>query len=249
LNFFKRPAPGEPELKIMEDGGRFYVELGGIRYQLSIRRNKRAKKLRLRIEMPGRIKLTLPARNSLKIAFEFIRSEAEWIKTQLDKVPTAIPFLPEQNILFRGKQYRLVHDNRPRGLVDIKGDQIIVPGGMEHFPRRLNDWLKKQAKVKITAVAEFQATALGESFSAIRIRDTKTRWGSCSARRSLNFSWRLIMAPDFVWQYVVIHEVCHLAELNHSPAFWALVKSRDPEYIDAQNWLKENGAGLHAYGS
>lgn len=230
----------------MPDGS--VVEIGGRTFPLVVRKNRRAKKLRLRVEAPGRITLTIPQRNSLKTALEFLQSEKQWLQAQLDKVPPGIPFLPGQTIMFRGRDYRLGHKNHPRGLVEIVDDHIVVPGRIEHFPRRMTDWLKKQARTELTKAANIHATALGKPFSALRVRDTKSRWGSCSARGALNFSWRLILAPDHVWRYVVIHEVCHLVEHNHSPAFWRLVKTRDPDFEQAQGWLKNNGAGLYAYG-
>lgn len=233
-------------IREMSDGPQ--VEIDGRTYPLVVRKNRRAKKLRLRVEAPGKITLTVPHRNSIRTALDFLRSEGQWLQDQLEKLPSAIPFQPGGSLMFRGKYYQLGHKDQLRGLVEITDDHIVVPGLIEHYPRRITDWLKSQARIELTKAANDHARALGTPFLSLRVRDTKTRWGSCSARGALNFSWRLILAPEHVLRYVVIHEVCHLTEHNHSPAFWRLVKARAPEYSQAQDWLKMNGAALHAYG-
>ncbi|MCP4297690.1 MAG: M48 family metallopeptidase, partial [Proteobacteria bacterium] len=167
---------------------------------------------------------------------------------QLTKVPPLVAFKPGEMIPFRGKEYLLCHINKPRGLTEVNGDTIEVYGNIEHFHRRVLDWFKARAKSEITDFSETKAKSVGKNYSSVRIKDTRSRWGSCSANGNLSFSWRLIMAPDYVWKYVVIHEVCHLKELNHSNDFWTLVKTMDPDYDKAQAWLKLNGAGLHAFG-
>ena len=126
---------------------------------------------------------------------------------------------------------------------------IDVMGPCEHAPRRLESWLKKRAGERLRERAAHHARCLGLSFSRIGVRDQATRWGSCSSRGSLSFSWRLIMAPPHVLDYVAAHEVAHLKEMNHSPRFWALVARAVPEYRKARVWLHENGQDLHRYGA
>jgi len=124
---------------------------------------------------------------------------------------------------------------------------IRVEGQPEHTPRRLLDWLKREARRKIDERVWIYAEQLGVTPKRITIRDTTSRWGSCSSTRSLSFSWRLILAPASVLDYVVAHEVSHLRELNHRPRFWRLVETLVADIDKSQNWLSENGTMLHRY--
>ena len=103
---------------------------------------------------------------------------------------------------------------------------------------------KKLAYDKIKTLVDKYANILGVKYSKINIRDTKTRWGSCSSSKALSFSWRLILAPIDVMEYVIVHEVCHLKEMNHSEKFWRLVFQLYPNYFDAKLWIKRNGKSL-----
>jgi predicted metal-dependent hydrolase len=126
---------------------------------------------------------------------------------------------------------------------------LSVSGHFEHAPRRLENWLRKRAAEAIRARVDSHCESLGLSCRRIGVRDQKSRWGSCSSNGNLSFSWRLIMAPPHVLDYVAAHEVAHLREMNHSPRFWALVRRAVPEYEKAQGWLKANGQELHCYGA
>lgn len=107
--------------------------------------------------------------------------------------------------------------------------------------------LREQARKVINLRAEYYAQELNVKYNRIAIRDTSSRWGSCSSLGNLNFSWRLILAPDYVLDYVVIHELCHLLEMNHSKAFWDHVASIQPSYKISRNWLKNHGQELMNY--
>jgi predicted metal-dependent hydrolase len=125
---------------------------------------------------------------------------------------------------------------------------IWVRGDAAHAPRRVLDFLKREARKALEARVLEHAAQLGVKPSRITVRDTASRWGSCSTARALSFSWRLILAPAFVLDYVVAHEVAHLREMNHSPRFWAHVKSLTPGMKTAQAWLRANGRDLQRYG-
>ena len=130
---------------------------------------------------------------------------------------------------------------------DAARPTIRVSGQPEHLQRRLLDWLKSEARRKINERAAVHAAALDVRPKCITIRDTTTRWGSCSSTRSLSFSWRLILAPPAVLDYVVAHEIAHLRELNHSARFWRLLDGLVADVPKYQNWLSDNGALLHRY--
>jgi predicted metal-dependent hydrolase len=114
--------------------------------------------------------------------------------------------------------------------------------------RRVADWLKRQARAAIAERVAETAARIDASYGRIAIRDTKSRWGSCAAGGNLNFSWRLVLTPAFVFDYVVAHEVAHLKEHNHGPGFWRLVDQLTPETERARAWLNSFGAGLHRLG-
>ena len=125
--------------------------------------------------------------------------------------------------------------------------KLCVSGHPEHAPRRLRDWLIKQAHEELSKRVAVHTSNLGLKASRVTVRDQTSRWGSCSSARVLSFSWRLILAPSFVLDYVAAHEVAHLKEMNHGPRFWALVRKTMPRMDDARRWLKKHGAELHRY--
>ncbi len=199
--------------------------------------------------------LTLPERVSRAEAERFLTSHSGWLQHRLEQLPAAIPFIDGGTFPLRGRTVRIVH-RAGRGTVQFcdmpdgppDEQQVLVHGRAEHLSRRLTDWLKDQARHDLTAAVERHAAELGVRPAAIRVRDTGSRWGSCSSRRTLSFSWRLILAPPNVLDYLAAHEVAHLREMNHSAKFWQLVAMLDADYKTAQIWLKREGAGLFAVG-
>lgn len=147
-----------------------------------------------------------------------------------------------------GQDYVLKHVGG-RGTITREGNVIQVPGDEAFMARRVRDWLKAQARERIAQEARQKAQALGKTVRQVTVRDTVSRWGSCSHDGNLSFSWRLILAPAEVCDYVISHEVAHLQEFNHSAAFWALVEQLSPGYRQWRNWLSVHGHGLYAYGA
>jgi predicted metal-dependent hydrolase len=131
---------------------------------------------------------------------------------------------------------------------DIQIPELRVSGGSDHIARRVRDWLKKYAKNEVTYKATKFSNLLNKKIKKVSVRDTRTRWGSCSSRGNLSFSWRLIFAPERIVDYVCAHEAAHLVELNHSPRFWKLVYQLVGEWESSKEWLRKNGARLHRYG-
>ncbi|MEM9723898.1 MAG: M48 family metallopeptidase, partial [Pseudomonadota bacterium] len=124
---------------------------------------------------------------------------------------------------------------------------LEVGGPVADAGRRALLWLKEQARATLTDRAAWYADQLGAPFSKVSIRDTRSRWGSCSSAGALSFSWRLVMAPPRVLDYVAAHEVAHLREMNHSARFWAVVDGLKPDWRKDRAWLRAHGAGLHCY--
>jgi predicted metal-dependent hydrolase len=151
-------------------------------------------------------------------------------------------------VMLRGVEHHIVSTGKIRGLVTHDEDLKLlhVPGGANHMKRRLVDWLKAEAAHDLDVASTRYARAMDAEFRKLNVRDQKSRWGSCSSDGVLSYSWRLILAPSFVLDYVAAHEVAHLREMNHSTRFWRLVLKHCPDSRAAMAWLKRNGARLHA---
>jgi predicted metal-dependent hydrolase len=199
----------------------------------------------------GEVSVVAPSSRSLDRAMDFARKERDWIAHRLASVPEPIRLALGSTLMVRGVEYVIRAGERGRTPVWIDRDAarptIRVAGQPEHVARRLLDWLKREARKRIEERVGDYAARLGVRPKRITIRDTSSRWGSCSSARSLSFSWRLILAPPAVLDYVVGHEVAHLRELNHKPRFWRLVDAIIPDMEKSQDWLTENGALLHRY--
>jgi len=226
----------------------FPVLAGDSVVEVTVRRNARARRYTLRLDRRGDgAVVTIPRRGSLAEAKAFVARHAEWIAERLAARPD-MPAVPAA-VPIRGVVYRVLPTGSSRGRIRMAalddGPAIEVPGEAPHVRRRLTDHLKKEARADLAAAVARHAETLGVRPAAIRLKDTTSRWGSASARGALAFSWRLIMAPPFVLDYVAAHEVAHLREMNHSDRFWAICEGLCPATEAAKTWLKANGAGLH----
>lgn len=224
---------------------------------VNVRRSARAQRLILRLDQTGTVTLVLPIGVRQAEAEAFLAAHAGWLESRLARVPEKLAFVPDAGVPYRGIEHRIRHrpsgsTARRRGVVWLEqaadGPEIHVAGPAEHLPRRLTDWLKAEARRDLAARARLHAAQLGRQVGRVTVRDTRSRWGSCSSKGDLSFCWRLILAPDYVIDYVVAHEAAHLVEMNHSIRFWRLVDQLGVERQRAQRWLKANGLRLHRYG-
>lgn len=216
---------------------------------VDVRRHPAARRLTLRVDPAGpHVRLTVPPGVSLAEARRFVRERADWV---IDQLATAGPrrrLEPQALLPFRGTDHRIDWSaDRPRR-VGLAAGRLTVGGPRDHVEARVVRWLKGQARARLTAASAAHAGRLGVAVGRVAIRDTRSRWGSCSGTGTLSFSWRLILAPDAVLDYVAAHEVAHLREMNHSPAFWALVDRLVPDASASRRWLKRTGAQLMLYG-
>ena len=231
------------------------VTFGECAYEVTLRRNARARRFTLRVQSATReVVLTLPPRGSLKQAREFAERNAAWIATRLARLPELIPFADGALVPLRGVAHRITHRPHARGTVwtEIAEDGtplICAAGDGPHVARRVGDFLKKEAKRDLDAASRRAAGALGVTLRRVSVRDQSSRWGSCSTTGVLSYSWRLIFAPPFVLEYLAAHEAAHLVEMNHSRAFWRQVERICPDFRRAKDWLDKNGADLHRYGN
>ena len=216
---------------------------------LVIRRKAGIKRLTLRLAVGGsEIVVTAPKRAASRDIQLFIDRHRDWIAKRVQALPSRIPFTLGETIPLRGLPHRLEISGKLRGTVEVHPDELCFPSLSEHLPRRVRTYLQAQARLDLTAAVAEKVALLGRAMPPISIRDTRSRWGSCSQAGALSFSWRLILAPPEILTYVAAHEVAHLAEMNHSPAYWAVCRRLDPNTDAARKWLKQHGAGLHGYG-
>jgi len=222
---------------------------------LHVHVNVRARRLVLRIENGGKgLRMSVPPGTNEQQICYFLHQYRGWIETKLKKFP---PPSQDNGMLrhgvklpYLGQPHLIVHQ-QGRGLTCLafseqNGKQILVSGEAAHVPRRLRDFLKNQATLIMTPLALSYAAKLGRKPKSIRYKDTKSRWGSCSAAGNLSFSWRIMMAPPAVMRYLVAHEVAHLVEMNHGRQFWQICTELCPSTQECRAWLKRNGQTLHA---
>lgn len=233
------------------------LEVQGLNEPVEIRRHPAARRMTLRVSRTQRaVIVTLPMQCNLKQAGEFLTSHLEWVRERLTSMPSAQPFAHDGMVAFRGIPHRIVFCGKRRGAPVVEvvsheelSPELYVSGDFEFAPRRLRDWLISEARKDLEKRVAFHAEYLGLKPGKLTVRDQTSRWGSCSSNGNLSFSWRLIMAPPAILDYVAAHEVAHLAEMNHGPRFWALVKETCPTMDDAKNWLDAYGLDLHRYGA
>jgi hypothetical protein len=224
---------------------------------VAVRRTPTARRFTLRVRFAARdAVLTMPQRASMQDACDFARRNAAWIATRLNRLPETIPFAPGAIVPLRGVDHQLVHAPERRGTVwtEARKDAgaafaLCVAGQAAHMRRRVTDYLRREARRDLEAAVMRHTHALNLAPARVSLRDPISRWGSCSATGNLNFSWRLILAPSFVLDYLAAHEVAHLVHLDHSSRFWALARRLSPDVERAEAWLVAHGAHLHKYGA
>ena len=208
-------------------------------------RSARARRVSLRIDArAGEVVVTLPMRAARRAGMALLTTHAAWVMQRLSALSPAVELSAGAEVPIGGRPHLVRHDPAARGGAFLEGETIVVTGQQEFLARRVKDFLRAEAKRRITILAEGHAATLGVRVRAVRLKDTQSRWGSCAPDGTLAFSWRLVMSPDWVLDYVVAHEVAHLRELNHSPRFWAHVEALTRHREAAQDWLRDNGPGL-----
>ena len=223
-------------------------------YPVRIRRHRQARRYTLRIHAATReIILTMPPRGSVKEAKAFAQKHGGWIAARLHRLPIAAPFADGATVPLRGLEHRIAHRPGVRGTVwcesDAAGERLLcVAGDVPHVNRRVRHFLQREAQRDLDAASRRAAELLGVVIKRISVRDQSSRWGSCSTTGLLSYSWRLILAPPFVLDYLAAHEVAHLVEMNHSARFWRHVERICPHVRRAKSWLDAHGPDLHRYG-
>ncbi|NWJ23120.1 SprT family zinc-dependent metalloprotease [Rhizobium sp. RM] len=228
------------------------VEVAGRSLPITVKENPRATRITLRIEPGGRaLKLTIPFGLHHGQVDDFLERHHGWLEGKLGKIGPDNGLRPGATIEIRGVPHRIEHTGSVRGITrmseDADGVAILSVSGLpEHLGRRISAFLKKEAKADLEKLVMHHARSVGRPVRSITMKDTRSRWGSCSHDGNLSFSWRIVMAPEKVIDYLAAHEVAHLAEMNHGPKFWALCEKLCPHTEEAKAWLKRHGSQLHA---
>ena len=235
------------------------VAHGSRTYRIELKRIGSARRFTLRVRAATRdVVLTMPPRGSLAGARSFVERHVAWIGARLERLPAPMPFGGGEIVPIRGINHRIVERPRrrgnvwiepaERGLADAKLPLLCVGAEPAHVARRVKEFLMREAKRDLEAAVARHAAKLGVAPRKLSLRDTTSRWGSCSSTGALNFSWRLILAPSYVLDYLAAHEVAHLVHMNHSPRYWKVLGELSPHVERAEAWLKTHGAGLLRFG-
>jgi predicted metal-dependent hydrolase len=230
-------------------GSQFLLHLSGRSLPITVKRSARARSMSLRIAPSGdSVVVVLPDGVPEAEAERFARRQTTWIEARLMATPDRIAFTDGTEVPLLGLPQVIRHEPEARRGVWAEDGIIHVSGRAEHLPRRVEEFLKGEARLVLSHHARDLAARLGRKVRGVSVRDTTSRWGSCTSAGDLSFSWRLVMAPDPICRYVAAHEVAHLAEMNHGPQFWALVESLVGDPAEPRGWLKRHGPQLHRYG-
>ncbi len=213
---------------------------------LTLRRSARARRISLRVSaLDGRVTLTMPNGVPDREALDFARQKEAWLRKHLASRAEDVQITHGAMVPFEGIERQIVPGSGR--MIRLTATSLEVPGTPENVAPRLGAWLKQQARNRLVVASDDYAAQIGRRYNKITLRDTRSRWGSCSETGALMYSWRLLLAPPEVLDYVAAHEVAHLVEMNHSPAFWAVVERLMPDYKTPRKWLRQNGSGLHRY--
>lgn len=213
---------------------------------VELRRSARARRFSLRVSrLDGRVTLSLPLAAREAEALRFLTAQEGWLRAALARMPGATAVGIGSALPVEGRMLALVAG--PGRSPRVEGDSMVVPGDPARAGMRAMAYLKVLARDRLVAACDVHAGRLGQRFNKVSLRDTRSRWGSCTSDGGLMFSWRLIMAPPAVLDYVAAHEVAHLAQMNHSPAFWAVVRGLCPGYDVHRSWLRGQGQTLHSF--
>ncbi len=209
------------------------------------RRNARARRVSLRIDpAEGGVVVTLTARASRRTGLSLLRDHADWLRDRLAALPRSVPFADGVAIPIAGIPHPIRHRPDQLGGAWIEDQALVVTGQPAFLARRVRDFLRQEASRRLGALTMVKAAAIEARIARVSIKDTSSRWGSCAPDGTIAFSWRLVMAPQPVQDYVAAHEVAHLRHMNHGPRFWDLVAHLTPHRREATTWLHREGPAL-----
>ncbi len=213
------------------------------------RRSARARRVSLRVDpRAGAVVVTLPPRATRTSGMALLMSHVDWVTDRLAALPAPVPFTDGALIPVCGVAHRIRHVPTGRGGAWLHEQEVHVAGAAEFLRRRVVDFLRAEACRRLGALVAVKASLAGVTPRRILVKDTSSRWGSCAPDGTLAFSWRLVMAPEFVQDYVAAHEVAHIRHMNHGKLFWNQVDRLTPHTKAAVAWLRQHGARLQRIG-
>lgn len=224
---------------------------GGHRIKVRLEVNAKARRLIIRLDERRREAVAVaPSRGQIEAAAAFAAERVDWISSRLQHLPEVVRFEEGAIFNYRGEPCQITGEGEGRLARLVAGEPrtLCAPGDPETLHLRVERFLKKQARADLTRAVKRHTETLGVDYKGISVKDTRSRWGSCTFDGQLSFSWRLIMAPPAVLDYVAAHECAHLIEMNHSNKFWALVGKCCPDWKRQRAWLRVHGAELQAAG-
>ena len=214
--------------------------------EVRLRRSAAARRMSLRVsQLDGSVTLTVPRRLPLRQAQAFVQERSDWLREATGAAQSPEPIAFGTSVPIEGALKTVVP--APGKRVSIENGTLAVPQATSTPGRVIASFLKRAARVRLQAACDAYSAQLGRPYGRLTLRDTRSRWGSCTSDGNLMFSWRLIMAPPEVLDYVAAHEVAHLQEMNHSAAFWTVVAQLCPDYQAHRDWLRTEGASLHKW--
>jgi predicted metal-dependent hydrolase len=235
--------------------GQFEIKLDHGPLAFELKRSPTARLIWLKIDREANVIVTIPRGYDTRLVPEYLRKNLKWIIRNLEKcrrqMAASQTTTKSAGLSYLGQPLELVLEPRPEGTasIQIKQDKLILglsPSTPAAKNKILTRWFKDKAASVIRSKCDALAQRIGVDFNRITLRDQKTRWASCSHKRNLSFNWRLIMVPEPVLDYVIIHELCHLKEMNHSKRFWGLVSKHNPDWKEHRKWMNSHGGGLKA---
>ena len=219
---------------------------------LALKINPRAKRMALRVDVKKRqVNLVLPKRASMRDAYKFALEHKYWIREKIAEIPEAIPFEDGVTLSLLGESTKIIaayDKDLKKTSIELINNELLVSTNKENPTPRIKRFIINLAKERLSALAHEKAEIAGKSIQKIDVKDTSSRWGSCSQDKKLCFSWRLIFAPYDAFDYVVAHEVAHLTHMDHSATFWNHCSDLCKDYSKGKTWMKRHSGELVRYG-
>ncbi len=207
-------------------------------------KHKRQKNLRLSLKPTGEILLSAPFYCAEKTAVAFAQKNIEWIRKNIKKENNHIMFKSGDTVSILGKNYQITLSKEKKSGITVSDDKLFINAEESFIHRRISNYAKKELLIYSQKKAEQFCRIINKNYKNISLKNTSTRWGSCSSQNNLNFCWKIAFAPLFVIDYLIAHEVAHLKEMNHSLEFWKTVALFNVNQAEAEIWLRKNGKNL-----
>lgn len=227
--------------------GNYEITLGNQTISYTLKRSLRARMIWLQIHSERGLSVTVPRHYNLDEIPTYLVSKSRWILRHLKRIQSELPFTnvdtraPRPSLCYQGNPLQFIEDTHNITYHLPDGSRLDYAGALI--------WLRQQAQEIIPSRVRLYSREIGVRFARISIRDQKTRWGSCSQLGNLNFNWRLIIAPEPVLDYVIIHELCHLKRMSHGKAFWNIVTKYCSDWQEKRHWLNKHSRELHHFHS